>query len=354
MPTRYLQRPLFTALLLITAIPALAEGEQKPQGLPAEVATAKTETVTDDVLAVGSLRANESVTLRPELTAIVKSISFSEGDKVSKGSVLIQLDDNQYRAQVAEAEARVRQSQAENRRVQKLFQNGVGSETDRDTSLASMQINEAQLQLARITLEKTRIQAPFDGIAGLRTFSPGDYINAGTELLEVVDISRMKIDFAVPEIYLSRIHNGQPLEISLAAFPNQTFVGKVSAISPVVDEKGRSLQVRGEIENKEGLLRPGLFAEVKLITDSRQALTVPEEALIPQGNQYFVYRVNNNTIDMVPVNIQQRKDTRVAISGPLAAGDVVVTAGQLKLRPGSPVTPIFTDGSQPVAGGADQ
>ena len=343
---------LIAAVLMFSSISTLAEGA--PQGLPAEVVKARKETVTNDIHAVGTLRGNETVTLRPELTAIVESIAFEEGSKVKKGAVLIQLDDDQYRAQVKEAEARVRQSGAENRRIQKLFQNGVGSETDRDTSLAAIEINEAQLDLARLNLAKTRITAPFAGITGLRMFSPGDYINAGTELLELVDISRMKVDFAVPEIHLSRVSVGQPLEVRLAAFPGETFAGKITAISPLINERGRSIQVRGEIDNQEGRLRPGLFAEIRLTTSSQEALTVPEEALIPQGNQYFVYRVKDNTIDMVPVKIQQRKDTRVALSGPLAEGDVVVTAGQLKLQPGSPVTPIFTDGSQPVAGGDNE
>lgn len=344
MRNRTTSSSLIAAVLMFSSLTTTA-AEGQP-GLPAEVVKTRKDTVTNDINAVGTLRGNETVTLRPELTAIVKSIDFEEGSKVKKGSLLVQLDDDQYRAQVKEAEARVRQSDAENRRVQKLFRNGVGSETDRDTTLASMEINQAQLELAKINLAKTRIAAPFDGITGLRMFSPGDYINAGTELLEVVDISRMKVDFAIPEIHLTRIAVGQPLDVSLDAFPTETFKGKITAISPLIDEKGRSIRVRGEIDNSDGRLRPGLFAQIRLTTSSEQSLTLPEEALIPQGNQYFVYRVKDKTIEIVPVKIQQRKNTRVAVTGPLNEGDVVVTAGQLKLRPGAPVTPIFVDGSK--------
>ena len=156
---------LIAAVLMFSSISTLAEGA--PQGLPAEVVKARKETVTNDIHAVGTLRGNETVTLRPELTAIVESIAFEEGSKVKKGAVLIQLDDDQYRAQVKEAEARVRQSGAENRRIQKLFQNGVGSETDRDTSLAAIEINEAQLDLARLKA-RTGAEIPAARLAHLQ------------------------------------------------------------------------------------------------------------------------------------------------------------------------------------------
>jgi membrane fusion protein (multidrug efflux system) len=339
---------LIPTLLLSFASTAVAEGA--PQGLPAEVITLKERAVNANIYSIGTLEADESVLLRPELTGKIIAIPFQEGGKVKKGDILVQLDDAQYRAQVAEAEARVKQSDSENRRVEKLFNRGVGSETDRDGTQATMKINTAQLDMAKINLEKTRIRAPFDGITGLRQFSPGDYINAGSELVQLVNIDKMKVDFSIPEIHLLNVSVGQAFSIRLPSFPGREFVGKVSAISPVIDEKGRSISVRGMVDNKEGVLRPGLFAEVILTTDSKTALSVPEEALIPQGNQYFVYRVVEQKIDMVPITIIQRKQGAVAISGPLNSGDVIVTAGQLKLQPGSPVTPMFVDGSQPAPG----
>lgn len=345
-----MQTPNAKALLLTTllALSGTVAAEGAPQGLPAEVITLKEQTVASNIYSIGTLEADESVLLRPELTGKIISIPFKEGGKVKKGDTLVQLDDAQYRAQVTEAEARVKQSDSENRRVQKLFTKGVGSETDRDSTQATMKINTAQLDMAKINLEKTRIRAPFDGITGLRYFSPGDYVNAGSELVQLVNIDKMKVDFSIPEIHLLNVSVGQSFTIISPAFPGREFVGKVSAISPVIDEKARSISVRGMVDNKEGVLRPGLFAEVVLTTDSKTALSVPEEALIPQGNQYFVYRVIEQKIDMVPITIIQRKKGAVAIAGPLSAGDVIVTAGQLKLQPGSPVTAIFIDGSQPA------
>lgn len=340
-------KALFMPILLLSmAGTAIAEGA--PQGLPAEVITLKEKTLESNIYSIGTLEADEAVMLRPELTGIIIAIPFKEGGKVKKGDTLVQLDDAQYRAQVTEAEARVKLSDSENRRVQKLFTKGVGSETDRDTTQANMKINDAQLDMAKINLEKTRIRAPFNGITGLRQFSPGDYINAGTELVQLVNIDKMKVDFSIPEIHLLNVNVGQSFTIVLPAFPGRQFVGHVSAISPIIDKKGRSISVRGMVDNKEGVLRPGLFAEVVLTTESTSSLSVPEEALIPQGNQYFVYRVVDQKIDMVPVSIIQRKKGAVAISGPLNTGDVIVTAGQLKLQPGSPVTAIFVDGSQPA------
>lgn len=346
--------PNVKALLIPTLLLSIsgAHAAEGPQGLPAEVITLQESSMDSNIHSIGTLEADESVVLRPELTGKIIAIPFREGVRVKKGDVLVQIDDAQYRAQVAEAKARVTQSDSENRRAQKLFKQGVGAETDRDLAQANMEINDAQLEMAKINLQKTRIVAPFDGITGLRKFSPGDYINAGTELVQLVNIDKMKVDFSIPEIHLQEVRVGQTFGISLPAFPGRTFVGEISAISPVIDAKGRSISVRGIVNNKEGILRPGLFAEVLLTTNSTSALTVPEEALIPQGSQYFLYRVVDQKIDMVPITILQRKKGSVAISGPLKAGDVIVTAGQLKLQPGSPVTAIFVDGSQPAPASA--
>jgi membrane fusion protein (multidrug efflux system) len=341
---RHLPTLVFASALLSLTLSATTSA----QGLPAEVVNASEQNVPTYIEAVGTLKANESLILRPEITGRVKTITFTEGQKVQKGATLVQLDAAMYRAQVNEAKARVALSETEYQRVNKLFKNGAISETVKDSALAQMQINEAQLEQAQVSLEKMTLRAPFTGIVGLRQFSPGEYITAGAEMLEIVDIDSMKLDFRIPEIYLPQIASGQPLNIHLSAFPGEVFTGEVTAISPQISEQGRNILVRAVLPNKDKKLRPGLFAKVQLLVDQQNLIVIPEEAIIPQGKDFLVYIYKDNKVTPMPVQLGQRMKGSVAVTG-INAGDVVITAGQLKLQPGSPITPIFVDGTAPVA-----
>ena len=330
------------ALSLTLAITATFSASTFAQGLPAEVITASKQNVPTYIEAIGTLKANESLILRPEITGRIETIAFTEGNLVKKNTLLVQFDAAMYLAQVNEAKARVALSEAEYQRVNKLFKNGSISETQRDSALAQMQINEAQLDQAKVTLKKMSLRAPFTGIVGLRQFSPGDYVMAGADMLEIVDIDSMKLDFRIPEIYLPKVAQGQTLRISLSAFPGEEFEGKVTAISPQISEQGRNILVRAVLPNTDKKLRPGLFAKVQLLIKQEELIVVPEEALIPQGMSYLVYLYKDDKVTPVPVQLGQRMRGSIAISG-INEGDVVITAGQLKLQPGSPISPIFVD-----------
>ena len=316
------------------------------QGLPAEVVHAKEQVIPTHIEAVGTLKANESLILRPENTGKIDAIRFTEGSFVKKGSPLVHFDDAIYKARAAEAKARVLLSKTEFQRVDKLFNKGATSGTNRDAALAQLQINLAQLDQAEISLDKMTLKAPFSGIVGLRQFSPGDYITAGSDMLKIVDISTMKLDFKIPEIYLPQIKSGQTLGIKLASFPTQTLTGKVVAISPQISQQGRNILIRARLPNYNNMLRPGLFAKVQLLIKEETYITVPEEAIIPQGGQFMVYLYKDDKVTPAPITIIKRFQGQVALTG-INAGDIVITAGQLKLQPGSPITPIFVDGSTP-------
>ncbi len=314
------------------------------QGLPAEVVHATEKVIPTYIEAVGTLKANEALILRPEITGRIDSISFVEGNIVEKNSALIHFDDAMYKAKVDEAKAHVALSETEYRRVNKLFKNGATSETQRDSALAQMRINEAQLEQAKISLQKMTLRAPFTGIVGLRQFSPGDYITAGSDMVEIVDINSMKLDFRIPEIYLPQVAPGQKLTISLSAFPGESFNGEVTAISPQISEQGRNILVRALLPNTDKKLRPGLFAKVQLLVKQQKLIIVPEQALIPQGKGFLVYLYKDEKVTPVPVQLGQRQKGTIALTG-IHAGDIIITAGQLKLQPGAPITPIFVDGS---------
>jgi membrane fusion protein (multidrug efflux system) len=341
------KRRLSTLALSSLLLSLTLSANTSAQGLPAEVVRASEQNVPTYIEAVGTLKANESLILRPEITGRVQKITFSEGHEVNKNATLVQFDASMYRARVNEAKARVKLSEAEYQRVNKLFKNGAISETQRDSALAQMQINEAQLEQSQVSLEKMTLRAPFTGIVGLRQFSPGDYITAGADMLEIVDINSMKLDFRIPEIYLPQVAQGQTLSINLSAFPGEAFEGKVTAISPQISEQGRNILVRALLPNKDKKLRPGLFAKVQLLVKQENLIVIPEEAIIPQGKGFLVYIYKDDKVTPMPVQLGQRMRGSVVISG-INVGDVVITAGQLKLQPGSPITPIFVDGSAPA------
>ena len=218
----------------------------------------------------------------------------------------------------------------------------------RDEAEAQLTINQAEVDLARARLEKTRISAPFAGVIGLREVSVGNYVSPGQDLVNLEDIDPIKVDFPVPERALSALEVGQPIEVTVDAWPGQTFTGEVYAIDPRIDAQGRSIAIRATIDNRDRLLRPGLFAAVRLITARReQALLVPEQAIFAQQGKPYVYKVVDGVARLTQVQLGGRRVGQAEITEGLAAGDVVVTAGQLKLHDGARVRTVDLDGSAP-------
>ena len=179
--------------------------------------------------------------------------------------------------------------------------------------------------------------------------SPGDFVEQGDNLVELTDISKLKLDFRVPEIYLQELQPGRILNIHVDAFPGKTIQGKVIAVSPSIDNTAHNIEVRALIQNPEGFLRPGLFAEVDLLVEQHTSVVIPEQAIVPKDNAFFVMTVAEGKVKLTPVSMGQRRPGVVQILEGLNAGDILITAGQIKLFPGMPVTPIFTDGSQAPA-----
>jgi membrane fusion protein (multidrug efflux system) len=205
-----------------------------------------------------------------------------------------------------------------------------------------MRVAQAALQLAEAKLAKTDIRAPFAGIIGLRSVSVGDYVKEGADLVNLESIDPLKVDFRVPETYLRQVQPGQLLTITLDAVPGKTYDGKVIAVNPLVDAAGRSIVIRAQVPNKDQGLRPGMFARVRLITrEQADAMVVPEQALVPQGTEQYVFKVMDGKVARVKVETGQRRDSKVEVLAGLSPGDTVVTAGQLKIRDGMPVSVVI-------------
>ncbi len=301
-------------------------------------------TVERTVEAVGTLRANESVTIRPEIAGRIVAIGFKEGEKVRKGATLITLDDSVNAAEVAEKAANRKISELAYERAKLLVEKKAASVEVRDRAEAQLEADDAGLQLARARLDKTRLLAPFDGVIGLRTVSVGDFVDVGQVLVNLVDIEVLKVDFRVGEIYLPDVVSGQDIAVKVDAFPSQTFTGAVFAIEPEVDINGRAVVIRARLPNQGDQLRPGLFSRVTLIVDrNAQAMLVPEDAIVPEGERHFVYRVADGHVTLTEVLIGKRKDTHVEVRSGVSPNDLIVTAGQLKLRDGIAVQTTTAD-----------
>jgi membrane fusion protein (multidrug efflux system) len=320
--------------------PGGAPAAGPPGGFAIAVETVKVASAPfqDDVSAVGSLKSNESVVLRPEIAGRIASIHFKEGVPAGKGAVLVALDASTQNAELKQAEANLGLAQANFKRTEDLFQKKFVSERARDEAAANLKVLEATVALVQARQQKTQIRAPFAGIVGIRNVSVGDYVKEGQELINIEDISSLKVDFRLPENLLSRLQQGQAIEVATDAMPGQAFKGTVDAIDPLLDASGRAISLRARLPNPELKLRPGMFGRVRLaFGGERSGLALPEEALMPAGSDNFVFKVGEGKAQRVKVKIGQRRGATAEIVEGLKEGDEVVTAGQLKLRDGAPV-----------------
>ena len=215
------------------------------------------------ISAVGSLRSDESVVLRPEVAGRIQSIDFRKGSPW-RGQALVRLDDSVPRAELAQARANLTLAQTHYRRAVELQGKGFVSQKARDESASSLKVQEAAVALAQARLDKMTITAPFSGIAGLRSVSVGDYVSQGQDLAPLEAIDPLKVDFRVPEMYLNKVGVGQQLTLRMDALPGEDRPGLVYAVSPLVDAGGRSILLRATVANRDAVLRPGMFARVQL------------------------------------------------------------------------------------------
>ena len=313
-------------------------GGPAPQAVTVEAIKVAVMPMPQSITAVGSVRSDESVTLRPEVVGRIAEIRFTEGQSVTKGAVLVKLDDSVTGADAEQARANLWLARSKSERAAELHQKGFVSAQAKDEAEGALRVAQATVQSAEARLARMEIRAPFSGIIGLRQVSVGDYVKDGQDMVNLESIDSLKVDFKVPETFLRRVQVGQSMQLTLDAIPGKTYDGKVLAINPLVDAAGRSIVIRALIRNTNAALRPGMFARVRLLTDEKaDSMVVPEQALVPQGEDQFVFKVADGRAQRVKVEIGQRRDGNVEILRGLAPADLVVTAGHLKIRDGTTV-----------------
>ncbi|MDR3158670.1 MAG: efflux RND transporter periplasmic adaptor subunit [Zoogloeaceae bacterium] len=318
---------------------ALAASRNGGGDVLVETARAARTRLADEATAVGTLKSNESVVLRPETSGRINRIAFQDGERVKKGALLLTLDAGIQAAELQQAEANLSLARANQSRNEDLFRKKFISPQALDNTRAALRVQEAAVTLARARLDKMRIRAPFDGVVGIRNVSVGDYVREGEDLVNLEDTNTLKVDFRLPEAYLNRLRAGLDLEVMSDALPNERFSASLTALDPLVDVGGRSISCRALLPNGEGRLHPGMFVRVRLDFGANvDVLMIPEEAVV-MDSPPFVFRIETHgerlTVKSTPVRLGQHRAGQVEILEGLESNAEVVISGHLKLQDGA-------------------
>jgi membrane fusion protein (multidrug efflux system) len=309
----------------------------------------------DTLEALGTARANESVTLTAKVSETVRKVGFDSGDIVRAGDVIVDLSSGAQLAGLEEARAAYQEAERQLARGQELAQKQLISASQLDTQRSTRDAAKARMDVVRAQLSDRVITAPFDGILGLRRVSTGTLVTPGTEIATLDDISVIKLDFTVPERYLAVLEKGQDIAAHSETYADREFAGQITTVDSRVDPVTRSVTVRAELPNLERLLRPGMLLSVRIYQSPRRAIVVPEISVVQVGTDAFVYRVaGDQTATRAKVTLGSRRRGEVEVTSGLAPGDTIVTEGAVKLRDGARVAAAPTATAAPAAGAAEQ
>ncbi|WP_082672439.1 efflux RND transporter periplasmic adaptor subunit [Luteimonas abyssi] len=339
-PSRFLPSPLRLAapLLSVLLVACGGGGDAAPQGSQAAVVTTTGVAMrdwNDTIPALGTVQSRESVMVTANVSEVVQRVHFESGQEVDQGATLVTLAGNQQQAALVAAEAAAQEADRLFERQKQLAEQRLISTASLDTQSSLRDVARARVEEIRANLGDRQIRAPFAGVLGIRRVSPGALVQPGTEIATLDDISSVYVDFTVPEAQLANLAVGQTLLGTSVAYPDRTFQGRVSTVDPRIDPSTRAVAVRGDFPNPDRILRPGMLVQIDLQRPTRQALVVPEIAVVQVGRDTFVYRVlPDDTVEQVPVRIGARVSGLAEIVEGLTPGDRIVVDGTGKLRPG--------------------
>lgn len=328
-------------LAAITSVWCLAPfAQQMP--LPVIVVAAESRQLANRIEALGTLNANETAVVSANITATIARIRFDDGQRVKQGDVLVELTNSEQLAQLQEAEVSLADAERQLARARQLVESRVLSRQELDDRARAVDIARAQLQAVQARLADRLIRAPFDSVVGLRQVSVGTLVAPGMPVATLHDDSVMKLDFSIPETLMTQVVPGQELVATSRAYGNEQFRGEVGSLDNEVDPVTRSIRVRALIDNADARLKPGMLMTVNLRSDSRQAVVVPEEALLPLGRDQFVMVVEPEGEGYLARRQQVQTGLRqpglVEVTAGLKAGEKVVTHGNFRLQPGQAVS----------------
>lgn len=306
------------------------------------VVAASEQTFYDVVRAIGTAQARESIVITPKVQDVIRTIRFESGDRVRAGQVLVELANVEQTAELAEAKASLEVESREYERFQELAQRGFAPAARVEAARAAHERALARVQALESRIADRTIRAPFAGVVGLRTASPGALARPGEPIGTLDDISTIKLDFDVPEPQVAQMRPGAALVATTAAFPGETFTGRIDVVDTRVDPQSRTLKVRALLPNRDGRLKPGMLMSVEVRANPREALAAPEVALLERIDGAYVLRVvaseEGDRVEQVRVSVGQRFGGQVEILDGLAANDRVIVEGVQRARPGQRVT----------------
>lgn len=308
-------------------------------GFPVSVvaATVQEEKIEDKISLVGNLEADESIEIKNQISGVIEEIGFEEGQAVKKGQMLFMIDAAKLKASLLQIQSNLGLAQTTYDRLSTLIKANAISQQEYDQAQSELSSRKAEIELINAQIKEAVITASFDGVMGDRKVSLGQFVNQGTTLTSLIQQNPMKAEFRIPERFLGQLKDGQGIEVRVAAYPDESFKGEVYFIDPQVDELTRTALIKAKLPNPDGKLKRGMFANLNLIVSIRQkALVVPETALIPKGNDVFVFVIDaENKAQMKPVQVGVRLVGKVEIAEGLIAGESVIVEGYQKIGPGS-------------------
>jgi len=322
-------------------------GFQRPP-TPVEGAMVTNRTVTDRFTTVGTIEAEEAITVTSEIDGIMTDIPFREGGRLNQGDLIARLDDAQLKAETLRARALKDQRLAAWERLKSIIDQGAGTPQDLDDAVAALKVAEANLALAETRLAKTYITAPFAGLAGKRQVSRGAFLRAGAAITDLARIDQLRVTFAVPERLLGSMHLGAEVSLMTTAFPENVLTGTIAVIEPQLDPVTRNVGIVARVANPDELLRPGMSATVTTVLQDRaEALTIPTAAVFVEGGQAYVYVIKpDSVVTRTPVTLGTRLVDVVEVREGLEQGQQVVRAGHQKLYEGAKVAPVTAGATQ--------
>lgn len=311
-------------------------------GAPTVVAVAAgPHMFSDAIQAIGTAQARESIVLTPKVADTIRAIRFDSGDRVRRGQILVEMSSVEQAADLAEARASNEAAREDLRRTQELFERGFASQARLDTVRAAAEAAAARVNAGSSRIADRTIRAPFAGVVGLRTASPGQFVRPGDQIGTLDDIAEIKLDFDVPETQIANLRPGVEILVRTAAYPDRSFAGVIANVDSRIDPTTRTVRVRAMLPNQEEILRQGMLMTVEVRSNPREALAVPEIAIIEQADGAYVLRVvageDGARAEQTPIRTGQRSGGMAEVLDGLSAGDRVITEGVQSVRPGQPV-----------------
>jgi membrane fusion protein (multidrug efflux system) len=351
MSSRISLSPLLLGVLLLAGVviylnlPQKASTNQAVQrATPVKTTVVTKQPMAITIEALGTAIANESVTITAQVTDTVQAINFDDGDEVQAGQILVQLNNKEENARINELKASIDEAKRQYARIVNLRQSSAASEQLLDEQQAKVKALEAQLAIAQAQRDDLQIRAPFSGLLGLRKISKGALIRPADTITTLDDISVIKVDFSVAENHLASLAINQKITATSAAYPEESFDGRITHIDTRLDPVSRAIGVRAHIENKDKRLRPGMLLTIVVEKRVLNTLVLPEKTLVPVQDKQFVYVVEDNKAKQREVTIGERRPGKVQILSGLNEGDEVISEGTLRVRDQSPVTVLDTSG----------